>query len=107
MLSLAFAYVQVWLLTLVVLPARANIVVRLGLVVCTALLSIFVLPRQVWMVTSLSLSQVCFYMIYLSSFYICLKQLSFFLFLHFGFGFCDWNVAMNRCKIVMCMQFLS
>ncbi|CAL9221771.1 unnamed protein product [Arabidopsis halleri] len=39
----------VWLLTLVVLPARANIVVRLGLVVCTALLSILVLPRQVWM----------------------------------------------------------
>ncbi|WZZ43053.1 hypothetical protein YC2023_039312 [Brassica napus] len=39
----------VWLLTLVVLPARANIVVRLGLVVCTALLSISVLPRQVWM----------------------------------------------------------
>ncbi|KAF2611982.1 hypothetical protein F2Q70_00010263 [Brassica cretica] len=40
---------SVWLLTLVVLPARANIVVRLGLVVCTALLSISVLPRQVWM----------------------------------------------------------
>ncbi|KAF3514622.1 hypothetical protein F2Q69_00003987 [Brassica cretica] len=39
----------VWLLTLVVLPARANIFVRLGLVVCTALLSISVLPRQVWM----------------------------------------------------------
>uniref|UniRef100_A0A1J3KAX3 Protein ABCI12, chloroplastic n=1 Tax=Noccaea caerulescens TaxID=107243 RepID=A0A1J3KAX3_NOCCA len=39
----------VWLLTLVILPARANIVVRLGLVLCTALLSISVLPRQVWM----------------------------------------------------------
>jgi hypothetical protein len=52
----------VWLLTLVVLPARANLVVRLGLVLCTALLSILVLPRQVWIVSSVSLSQLCFYM---------------------------------------------
>lgn len=51
MFTMEFANVQVWLLTLVVLPARANIVVRLGLVVCTALLSISVLPRQVWMVS--------------------------------------------------------
>ncbi|XP_010548891.1 PREDICTED: protein ABCI12, chloroplastic [Tarenaya hassleriana] len=39
----------VWLLTLVVLPARAHIFVRLGLVICTALLSITILPKQVWM----------------------------------------------------------
>ncbi|KAF6135945.1 hypothetical protein GIB67_006837 [Kingdonia uniflora] len=39
----------VWLLTLVVLPARSHIVMRVGLVLYLALLSIWVLPKQVWM----------------------------------------------------------
>lgn len=39
----------VWLLALVVLPARAQIVVRFGLVACIALLSVLVLPKNVWM----------------------------------------------------------
>ncbi|EEF45417.1 cobalt ion transporter, putative [Ricinus communis] len=39
----------VWLLVLVVLPARSYIVMRFGLVVYIALLSIWILPRQVWM----------------------------------------------------------
>ncbi|KAI3948105.1 hypothetical protein MKX01_014704 [Papaver californicum] len=38
----------VWLLALVVLPARSHIVMRFGLVGCLALLSILILPRQVW-----------------------------------------------------------
>ncbi|KAJ9154399.1 hypothetical protein P3X46_027736 [Hevea brasiliensis] len=39
----------IWLLVLVVLPARSHIVMRFGLVVYIALLSIWILPRQVWM----------------------------------------------------------
>ncbi|RZC93904.1 hypothetical protein C5167_016599 [Papaver somniferum] len=39
----------VWLLALVVLPARSHIVMRFGLVGYLALLSIWILPRQVWM----------------------------------------------------------
>ncbi|WCJ28640.1 cobalt ion transmembrane transporters [Euphorbia peplus] len=39
----------VWLLVLVVLPARSHLVMRVGLVVYLALLSIWVLPRRVWM----------------------------------------------------------
>ncbi|KAJ8766483.1 hypothetical protein K2173_022542 [Erythroxylum novogranatense] len=39
----------VWLLALVVLPARSHIVMRFGLVIFTALLSIWILPRPVWM----------------------------------------------------------
>lgn len=39
----------VWLLALVVLPARAQIVVRFGLVAYIALLSVLVLPKPVWM----------------------------------------------------------
>ncbi|XVF28952.1 hypothetical protein REPUB_Repub15cG0076900 [Reevesia pubescens] len=38
----------VWLLALVVLPARAQIVVRFGLVAYIALLSVLVLPKHVW-----------------------------------------------------------
>ncbi|XP_058077846.1 protein ABCI12, chloroplastic isoform X3 [Magnolia sinica] len=40
----------VWLLALVVLPARSHIVMRLGLVIYLALLSIWVLPTHVWKV---------------------------------------------------------
>ncbi|XP_062108482.1 protein ABCI12, chloroplastic [Humulus lupulus] len=36
----------VWLLALVVLPARSHIILRLGLVIFLALLSIWILPRQ-------------------------------------------------------------
>ncbi|OVA20089.1 ABC/ECF transporter [Macleaya cordata] len=39
----------VWLLALVVLPSRSHIIMRFGLVTYLALLSIWVLPRQVWM----------------------------------------------------------
>ncbi|XP_065863269.1 protein ABCI12, chloroplastic-like isoform X1 [Euphorbia lathyris] len=39
----------VWLLVLVVLPARSHLVMRFGLVAYLGLLSIWVLPRQVWM----------------------------------------------------------
>ncbi|KAI4345543.1 hypothetical protein L6164_012656 [Bauhinia variegata] len=39
----------VWLLALVVLPARSNIVMRFGLVIYLTLLSIWTLPRDVWM----------------------------------------------------------
>ncbi|KAG6764817.1 hypothetical protein POTOM_032304 [Populus tomentosa] len=39
----------IWLLALVVLPARSHIVMRFGLVVYIALLSVLVLPRHVWM----------------------------------------------------------
>ncbi|CAK7332963.1 unnamed protein product [Dovyalis caffra] len=39
----------IWLLALVVLPARSHILMRFGLVVYVALLSILVLPRHVWM----------------------------------------------------------
>ncbi|KAF8765689.1 hypothetical protein HU200_008189 [Digitaria exilis] len=38
----------VWLLALVVLPARSNIYMRFGLVVFLALLSVWVLPKHVW-----------------------------------------------------------
>ncbi|EOY05488.1 Cobalt ion transmembrane transporters isoform 2 [Theobroma cacao] len=38
----------VWLLALVVLPARSQIVVRFGLVAYIALLSVLVLPKHVW-----------------------------------------------------------
>ncbi|XP_048538321.1 protein ABCI12, chloroplastic [Triticum urartu] len=38
----------VWLLALVVLPARSNIYMRFGLVACLALLSMWVLPNHVW-----------------------------------------------------------
>lgn len=37
-----------WLLALVVLPARSNIYMRFGLVACLALLSMWVLPNHVW-----------------------------------------------------------
>ncbi|XP_021905074.1 protein ABCI12, chloroplastic [Carica papaya] len=39
----------VWLLALVVLPARSHIVMRFGLVICTGLLSMWILPKHVWM----------------------------------------------------------
>ncbi|KAK9161384.1 hypothetical protein Syun_007725 [Stephania yunnanensis] len=39
----------VWLLALVILPARSHIVMRFGLVIYLALLSIWVLPKQLWM----------------------------------------------------------
>ncbi|KAL5782452.1 hypothetical protein ACOSP7_007481 [Xanthoceras sorbifolium] len=39
----------VWLLVLVVLPARSHIVMRVGLVLYTTLLSIWILPKHVWM----------------------------------------------------------
>ncbi|KAK3135700.1 hypothetical protein QOZ80_5BG0422380 [Eleusine coracana subsp. coracana] len=38
----------VWLLALVVLPARSNIYMRFGLVVFLALLSVWILPNRVW-----------------------------------------------------------
>ncbi|MBA0801138.1 hypothetical protein Gohar_011521, partial [Gossypium harknessii] len=41
----------VWLLALVVLPARAQIAVRFGLVAYIALLSMLFLPKNVWMVS--------------------------------------------------------
>ncbi|XP_040957160.1 protein ABCI12, chloroplastic isoform X2 [Gossypium hirsutum] len=40
----------VWLLALVVLPARAQIAVRFGLVAYIALLSMLFLPKNVWMI---------------------------------------------------------
>ncbi|XP_040370889.1 protein ABCI12, chloroplastic [Rosa chinensis] len=40
---------KVWLLALVVLPARSHIILRFGLVVYLAILSIWVLPRHAWM----------------------------------------------------------
>ncbi|KAF3457231.1 hypothetical protein FNV43_RR01888 [Rhamnella rubrinervis] len=39
----------VWLLVLVVLPARSHIILRFGLVIYLALLSMWTLPRQAWM----------------------------------------------------------
>nr|DAD33545.1 TPA_asm: hypothetical protein HUJ06_012396 [Nelumbo nucifera] len=39
----------VWLLALVALPARSHIVMRFGLVIYLALLSIWILPKHVWM----------------------------------------------------------
>ncbi|PRQ46176.1 putative ABC/ECF transporter, transmembrane component [Rosa chinensis] len=45
-----FGYCRfVWLLALVVLPARSHIILRFGLVVYLAILSIWVLPRHAWM----------------------------------------------------------
>ncbi|KAK3010656.1 hypothetical protein RJ639_011821 [Escallonia herrerae] len=38
-----------WLVTLVIVPARAHILMRGGLVVYLALLSVWILPRRVWM----------------------------------------------------------
>ncbi|ONK68017.1 uncharacterized protein A4U43_C05F6320 [Asparagus officinalis] len=38
-----------WLLVLVILPARSNIYMRLGLVLYLSLLSVWILPRHVWM----------------------------------------------------------
>ncbi|CAN6452796.1 unnamed protein product [Victoria cruziana] len=38
----------VWLLTLVVLPARSHVVMRVGIVVYLSLLSISTLPKQIW-----------------------------------------------------------
>ncbi|XP_061347925.1 protein ABCI12, chloroplastic [Gastrolobium bilobum] len=38
----------VWLLALVVLPARSHMIMRFGLVIYLTLLSIWVLPRNVW-----------------------------------------------------------
>ncbi|KAJ9700187.1 hypothetical protein PVL29_005825 [Vitis rotundifolia] len=40
---------QVWLLALVLLPARSHIIMRFGLVVYLACLSVWILPTQVWM----------------------------------------------------------
>ncbi|KAM0988431.1 hypothetical protein FF1_012478 [Malus domestica] len=39
----------VWLLALVVLPARSHIILRFGLVVYLGVLSIWILPRHTWM----------------------------------------------------------
>ncbi|XP_034685833.1 protein ABCI12, chloroplastic isoform X1 [Vitis riparia] len=39
----------VWLLALVLLPARSHIIMRFGLVVYLACLSVWILPTQVWM----------------------------------------------------------
>ncbi|XP_044486836.1 protein ABCI12, chloroplastic isoform X2 [Mangifera indica] len=39
----------VWLLALVVLPARSHIIMRVGLVILTSLLSVWILPKHVWM----------------------------------------------------------
>ncbi|XP_050240340.1 protein ABCI12, chloroplastic [Quercus robur] len=39
----------VWLLALVVLPARSHIAMRFGLVIFLSFLSIWILPRHVWM----------------------------------------------------------
>ncbi|XP_038718977.1 protein ABCI12, chloroplastic [Tripterygium wilfordii] len=39
----------VWLLALVLLPARSHIVMRFGLVIYTAILSMWILPSRVWM----------------------------------------------------------
>ncbi|XP_042516771.1 protein ABCI12, chloroplastic [Macadamia integrifolia] len=39
----------VWLLTLVLLPARSHILMRFGLVIYLALLSIWILPKNMWM----------------------------------------------------------
>lgn len=41
---------QVWLLALVILPARSPVFMRYGIVLYLALLSIWVLPDRVWMV---------------------------------------------------------
>ncbi|KAG5560035.1 hypothetical protein RHGRI_003350 [Rhododendron griersonianum] len=38
-----------WLLALVLLPARSNILIRFGLVIYLAVLSVWVLPKEVWM----------------------------------------------------------
>ncbi|KAE9453139.1 hypothetical protein C3L33_14957, partial [Rhododendron williamsianum] len=38
-----------WLLALVLLPARSNILMRFGLVIYLAVLSVWVLPKEVWM----------------------------------------------------------
>lgn len=42
---------QAWLLALVLLPARSNILIRFGLVIYLAVLSVWVLPKEVWMVS--------------------------------------------------------
>ena len=42
---------QVWLLALVILPARSHIIMRFGLVVYLTLISVWVLPKDVWMVS--------------------------------------------------------
>lgn len=39
---------QAWLLALVVLPSRSHMVIRVGLVLFLALLSIWTLPRDIW-----------------------------------------------------------
>ncbi|KAG0496649.1 hypothetical protein HPP92_001340 [Vanilla planifolia] len=41
--------ILVWLLVLVVLPARSNIYMRTGLVLYLYLLSVLVLPTRIWM----------------------------------------------------------
>lgn len=38
-----------WLVALIIVPARSNVVVRFGVVMYLALLSILVLPKEVWM----------------------------------------------------------
>ncbi|XP_059632587.1 protein ABCI12, chloroplastic [Cornus florida] len=38
-----------WLLALVILPARSHIIMRFGLVIYMSLLSVWVLPKHVWM----------------------------------------------------------
>lgn len=45
---------QIWLLALVILPARSNIYIRFGLVGYLSILSISVLPTQIWMVSLIS-----------------------------------------------------
>lgn len=42
---------QAWLFTLVILPAKSNVVMRLSLVAYLAILSILVQPAQVWKVS--------------------------------------------------------
>ena len=52
LMQLTVLTMQAWLLALVILPARSNISMRFGLTMYLALLSILVLPKPVWMVSS-------------------------------------------------------
>lgn len=61
---------QAWLLALVVLPSRSHMVIRVGLVLFLALLSIWTLPRDIWQdqLTRMSLlSGILFVMLALST----------------------------------------
>lgn len=50
-LDICFLVMQAWLFTLVILPAKSNIIMRLSLVLYLAILSILVQPEQVWKVS--------------------------------------------------------